>query len=165
MDHWRKIGSAAIELGLSERRIREYERAGLIHLRRDPQTRDRLFDDRDISQLRTIHRLIHEEGYTLHTLGELLRYAPCWKLTDCPNKDTCPVPRDPSTPCYEQRRRSAEIPCDADCAQCPIYQSKEQPCSRVVVCQPTTHANDSQSHPDATAPGRADATTPFDQIS
>jgi MerR family transcriptional regulator/heat shock protein HspR len=128
-----KIGAAARQLGLSERRIREYERAGLIRPRREPNTGDRLFGRRELTQLRLIQHLIHEKGFTLEAFKELLRYAPCWELTKCELKDACSIPRNPTVPCYEQRAAGAYAPCDAECEFCPIYLTKEQPRSHVVI--------------------------------
>ncbi|MFH1418552.1 MAG: MerR family transcriptional regulator, partial [Planctomycetota bacterium] len=90
-----KIGEVAREISLSDRRIREYERAGLIRVRREPRTGDRLFDDRAIAQLRLIKTLIHDRGFTIEALRSLIQYAPCWELTDCPRRDSCPIISSP----------------------------------------------------------------------
>jgi MerR family transcriptional regulator/heat shock protein HspR len=100
-----KIGAVARAVGLSEHRIRAYERAGFIGPARDPRTGDRLFTAGEVSQLRMLKRLVQEGGYTLATLRDAIRRAPCWALVDCAARHHCPVPRDALTPCYEQRAR------------------------------------------------------------
>ena len=129
---FRKIGAVARAVGLSERRIREYERAGLIRLRREPRTGDRLFAERDVAQLRLVKSCIHERGFTIEALQQMIRYAPCWELSDCSFEDSCPVLGDPQIPCYQQRAAGVALPCAADCDYCLIYGSKDQPRSRVV---------------------------------
>ncbi len=129
----RKIGQVARELRISERRIREYERAGLLRVRREPKTNDRLFDDCDVEQIRTIMALIRQRGFSIEALTELIRYAPCWELTDCPLREACPATHNPLVPCYEQRAAGAPMPCEADCERCLIYRSKDLPRRRVAV--------------------------------
>ena len=129
----RKIGTVARELQLSERRIREWEHAGLLRPRREPKTGDRLFDDRDIAQAHIIKSLIHEKGFTIRAAQQLLRYAPCWELTNCELKASCPAYLDPRTPCYEHRANATLMPCRSDCARCPVFHSKDAERPRVVL--------------------------------
>ncbi len=48
----RKIGQVSKELGISQRRIIEYEKVGLLKPDRQEQTNDRLFSDFDVRQVR-----------------------------------------------------------------------------------------------------------------
>lgn len=128
---WKKISEVSRVIGLSERRIREYERAGLIRPRREPRTNDRLFGPVEVSQLTVLKRLVNENKFTLENLRVLLAYAPCWALTDCKVRDRCPVLRDPATPCYLQPEKACIR--DGDCLRCPIYLSKEQPREALIV--------------------------------
>jgi len=129
----RKIGAIARELKLSERRIREWEHAGLLRPRRQSKTGDRLFDDRDVAQAHIVKALIHEQGFTIRAAQQLIRYAPCWELTACEHRESCPVYLEPPTPCYERRASGALIPCPGECARCPVAGSKDAPRSRVVI--------------------------------
>ena len=129
----RKIGSVARELNLSERRIREYERAGLVRFPREPNTGDRLFDKRAVAQIRIIKELIHQRGFTMQALRQLIRYAPCWELADCDPVDSCAAVRNPRTPCYEQRASGVPLPGEAGCERCLIYRSKDLPRQRLAI--------------------------------
>ena len=128
----RKIGEVARELGLSERRIREYERAGLVRPQREARTGDRLFEEYEIDQIRLIQGLIHDKGMTIEGIRLLLAYAPCWELTDCQAKEECPILEDSLVSCYQQRSSGTELPCPIDCERCPIYHMKDQPRPAIV---------------------------------
>ena len=159
----RKIGKIARELALCERRIREYERAGLIRPRRELKTGDRLFSKHDVEQLRLIKKFIHDQGFTINALQQLIRYAPCWELTGCEMKVSCEVPSNPRVPCYKQRAAGARTDCAVECERCLIHHSKDLPRPRVVVTSqcgfdPTTTITP-VSGPDAGASGRQDAVT------
>jgi len=132
----RKIGAVARELCISQRRIREYERAGLIRPVREANTGDRLFEARDVEQVRMIQRMIHEEGLTIPGIKRLLSSAPCWELTGCNAFERCAVARRPEVPCYEQRASGAHAPCPVECNRCPIYRAKDEEC-RPIVIRPT----------------------------
>jgi len=132
MGHY-KIGEVARLLNLSPRRVYEYERAGLIHPIREPATNNRLYDEHEVSQLRSIRSCLHDMGLSVQALRHLMRYAPCWELTDCPAKDRCPVVRNPLLPCYVQRAAGAVIPRNADCERCPIRGAKDTPRHALVV--------------------------------
>jgi DNA-binding transcriptional MerR regulator len=139
----KKISEVSQEVGLSERRIREYERAGLIRPQREPRTNDRLFGEVEICQLMLLKRLVNEKKFTLENLKTLLSYAPCWELKACPHRDECPVLNNPATPCYLQPDHS----CDSDdCERCPIYLSKEQPRDRLVLSSDAGNGEHAPGH-------------------
>ena len=121
----RKIGVVARELLISERRIREYERLGLIRPRREQTTGDRLFDDQDVAQLRLIKSLVRERRYPLRAVQDLIRCAPCWELTGCTVRESCPAFHNLSVPCYEQRAAGAVVPRGAECERCLVYLGKD----------------------------------------
>lgn len=122
-----KIGTVARELGVSTRRIIEYERAGLIHPIREPRTGDRLFDEQDIAQLTLVRHLLQDVGFSIAALHELFRRAPCWELTNCNGKHSCPVPRSPFVACYELRAAGTETPRARDCARCSVRAARTGP--------------------------------------
>ncbi len=132
----RKIGDVARELRISERRIREYEKAGLIRPRREPSTTDRLFNNRDVAQIRIIRRLIQEQGFSLKAIKLLIQYAPCWELTDCPRRKACPAFRNPDIPCYELKEKGIHTLCPTTCEHCPIchHKSKSRPPIIILTC-------------------------------
>ncbi len=129
----KKIGQVAVEIATCERRIREYERAGLIHPLRDPKTGDRLFSERDVEQLRIIKDLIHKRGYTTAAIRQLFCYAPCWVLTACPHRTSCPAYSNPERPCYELRAAGVEMACRPNCQRCPIFLCRGEPRMAVVI--------------------------------
>jgi MerR family transcriptional regulator/heat shock protein HspR len=141
MEPLKKITEVGREVGLSDRRIREYERMGLIRPRREPRTRDRLYGPKEVAQLRLIKGLIREHRLTLENIRLLLAYAPCWELTDCDARDRCPVLKNPTTPCYRQPVHVCGQ--SGECAQCPIYQSKDHPRRAIVVTDGQSGGNGS----------------------
>ncbi len=140
----RKIGEVARELGICERRIREYERAGLVRPEREPKTGDRLFDQRDVRQIELLRALMHVHGFTIKAIRVLLAYAPCWELTGCGLQSVCPVPRNPDRPCYEQRAAGAQMPCQTECARCPIHGAKDGRRAAIVL-RPAIGAGDDRT--------------------
>ncbi|MBN1514230.1 MAG: MerR family transcriptional regulator [Phycisphaerae bacterium] len=141
MEPLKKISEVGREVGLSDRRIREYERVGLIRPRREPRTRDRLYGPKEVAQLRLIKELVRKHSLTLENIRMLLAYAPCWELTDCPVRDRCPVLKDPTTPCYLQPAHVCGQ--GEDCLHCPIYRSKDRPRCAIVVTDGRVDGNGS----------------------
>ncbi|MGV1098268.1 MerR family transcriptional regulator [Thiovibrio sp. JS02] len=86
-----KISAVAEMLNLHPRTLRNYEHAGLIK----PARRGawRYYSATDIAWLRCLHAMIHERGITIASIAKLLKYAPCWEVTDCPEskRGQCPV--------------------------------------------------------------------------
>ena len=125
------IGDVSRKVGLSQKRIREYENEGFISPRRDPATNNRLYSDFDINQIQRIQSLIHEHGFTLACLKYLLVSAPCWNIFDCNKKDSCPASLKPDIHCYDVLRNintSAAVQCEA----CPVYRSRKTPKIKVL---------------------------------
>ena len=73
-------------VGLSSRTIRLYEEAGLIEPARVGGNRQRMYSDQDISWLRCIRDMIHEESLTVAGIRKLLDFAPCWEIRECPEE-------------------------------------------------------------------------------
>jgi MerR family transcriptional regulator/heat shock protein HspR len=46
----------------------------------------RFFSANDITWIGCIRTMIHEEGISIPGIKKLLRYAPCWEITDCPRE-------------------------------------------------------------------------------
>lgn len=114
------ISDVSREVNLSQKTIREYEKMGLVKPRREPRTNNRIYSDFDISQIRQISHLIHNEGFTLPCLRRLVQLAPCWNVFDCDAKDSCSAFKSPCKPCYETRQ-TVETRCDDSCDHCAIY--------------------------------------------
>jgi MerR family transcriptional regulator, repressor of the yfmOP operon len=108
-------------VNLSQKRIREYEKEGFIKPLRAPHTNNRLYTDFDILQIKHINRLIHENGFTLACLRNLLVLAPCWNIFDCKKKEECPAYHSPKARCYDVRSNESGTLCPGPCEQCAVY--------------------------------------------
>jgi MerR family transcriptional regulator/heat shock protein HspR len=78
------IGVAAQILGVHPRTLRIYEDEGLVKPARKGNRR--FFSANDITWIGCIRTMIHEEGISIPGIKRLLRYAPCWEITDCPRE-------------------------------------------------------------------------------
>ena len=114
------INEVSRQVNLSQKRIREYEKEGFINPEREPRTNNRLYSDFEIQQIKRINYLIHERGFTLACLRNLLVLAPCWNVFDCRDKEECPAYSHPHEDCWEVRIvHSAK--CPGPCDKCAIY--------------------------------------------
>ncbi len=114
------INEVSREVNLSQKRIREYEKEGFIKPLRAPHTNNRLYSDFDVLQIKRINHLIHERGFTLACLRNLLVLAPCWNIFDCRKKHECPAYGEPHNRCYETRLEKATL-CPGPCEQCAVF--------------------------------------------
>lgn len=114
------INEVARKVDLSQKRIREYEREGFIRPMREKRTNNRLYTDFEVSQIRRISQLIHERGFTLACLRNLLVLAPCWNVFGCAEPEKCPAYQDPHTPCWQVRGRTETL-CPGGCERCCVY--------------------------------------------
>jgi len=80
------IGVAAQLLGVHPRTLRIYEEEGLVKPARKGNRR--FFSPNDLTWIGCIRSMIHEEGISIPGIKKLLRYAPCWEITNCP-KEVC----------------------------------------------------------------------------
>ncbi len=118
------INEVAKRVGLSQKRIREYEQEGFIKPQRQPATNNRLYTDFDIAQIKRISYLIHQRGFTLACLRNLLVLAPCWNIFACPDPESCAAYHEPHRCCWQVRRRQETL-CLGPCARCAIYLNRK----------------------------------------
>lgn len=95
------INDVANIVGLSQKRIREYEKEGFVKPARAPRTNNRIYVDSDIKKILRVKQLIHKHGFTLSCLQYFLAAAPCWIIYNCAEKSSCPAYKTPHTSCYE----------------------------------------------------------------
>ncbi|PIE69756.1 MAG: MerR family transcriptional regulator [Deltaproteobacteria bacterium] len=76
------IGVAAQLLGVHPRTLRLYEEAGLVKPQRKGKWR--YYTMNDVKWIECLRKMIHEEGISIAAMIKLLRYTPCWNITDCP---------------------------------------------------------------------------------
>lgn len=120
------INEVSRRVGLSQKRIREYEKGGLIRPVREAKTNNRRYTKADIRQIQRIQTLIHKHGFTVSCLRYFLSSAPCWIIFDCKEKQTCPSYSNPHTPCYEVIKKADAYGRLKDCNRCPIYLNRDQ---------------------------------------
>ena len=119
------INEVSRQVDLSQKRIREYEKAGLISPRREPRTNNRRYRQSDIQQILRIKDLIHDHGFTVACLRFFLSSAPCWVIFDCDEKESCPTFKTKAMPCYEMAKKAAHHTGLKDCRNCPIYLNRK----------------------------------------
>jgi hypothetical protein len=112
-------------VNLSQKRIREYEKGGLYQAHpgekhQQPAVFRRLMS----SQIQQINHLIHDRGFTLACLRNLMVLAPCWNIFDCPDKEKCPAFQLPWRPCYEVRQYKETL-CNGPCERCAVYLNRD----------------------------------------
>ena len=107
-------------VNLSQKRIREYEKEGLIKPLRENSTNNRLFTPFDVAQIKQINGLIHNRGFTLSCIKNLMVVGRCWDIFDCEKREDCPAYQLPWRPCYEMLNDQGN-PNDGRCSRCPIY--------------------------------------------
>ena len=92
------IGVAAQILNVHPRTLRIYEDEGLIKPIR--KSNRRFFSQNDITWIGCIRNMIHDEGISIPGIRKLLRFAPCWEITDCPREicESCTARVDNAVP-------------------------------------------------------------------
>lgn len=116
-----KIGDLSRILELSQKRIRDYEKAGFIRPERDANTNDRLYTEFEIQQIKRVKKLIHNHGFTLSSLKYLLDLTPCWMIFNCRDRKDCIAYSHPESRCWEATDMNKDNVCYGDCNRCVIY--------------------------------------------
>ncbi len=119
------INEVSRRVGLSQKRIRDYEKNRLIKPEREPRTNNRRYSESDINRIIRIKELIHEHGFTVACLNYFMASAPCWSIFNCPDKEICPAYNAPHTPCYEVVKMDAGLCGLKNCKNCPIYLNRD----------------------------------------
>ena len=123
------IGEISRKVNLSQKRIREYEKEGLLAPIRDAKTNNRHYTDFDIKQIKQINKLIHKHGLTISCLKTLLKSAPCWNIFSCQKIGECTAYKNPHKPCYDTRKNAS----GSNCKTCPIYLNRNQKRIKILV--------------------------------
>ena len=92
------IGVAAKLLSVHPRTLRIYEEEGLIKPARNGNRR--FFSQNDVTWINCIRKMIHDDGISIPGIKKLLRFAPCWEITDCPREvcESCTAQVDIAVP-------------------------------------------------------------------
>ena len=120
-----KINQVSRMTDLSQKRIRDYEKEGLIKPARDPNTNDRLFSEFDVKQIKRITHLIHERGFTIPGLKYLLAMSHCWNVFQCQETENCEAFKYPHKPCWEVLKGVDNTYFQEFCTTCSIYLSRK----------------------------------------
>jgi len=115
------IDVVARRVGLSQKRLRDYEKSGLVSPARQPKTNNRLYSELDIERILRVKELIHTHGFTLASLRFFMASAPCWVIYRCKEVEKCPVSKNRQRRCFELARKVEARGHGTSCRQCPIY--------------------------------------------
>lgn len=117
------IDAVAKMVGLSQKRLRDYERLGLVKPLRQARTNNRLYSTADVERVRHIKRLIHAHGFTLKCMQYFIANAPCWTIFQCERKSDCPAYGEIRQACYEVMAAADCTP--TACEKCPVYLNRD----------------------------------------
>ena len=103
--------------------IRQYIDRGLL-IPFKLSSKRHLFSQNDISRLKNIHMLIHEEGLNFAGIRALMAMIPCWAIRECSKKDRqiCQAYTANSRPCWEASEKGRLCKND-NCRMCDVYLS------------------------------------------
>lgn len=125
------INEVSRQVNLSQKRIREYEKEGFINPDREAKTNNRIYSDFEILQIQRINFLIHERGFTLACLRQLLVLAPCWNIFGCSDRESCSAFNFPHDPCWEVRLHYP-VKCPGPCPKCAIFINRSEKKEKVL---------------------------------
>jgi hypothetical protein len=117
-EEYYSIEQVARKVGLSQKRIRDYERDGFINPARHPRTNNRIFTRFDVDQIQRVNFLIRKRGFTIKGLQQLFQYAPCWEIFECRERTECAAYENPNKPCWELTK---DCICRKPCHSCVVY--------------------------------------------
>lgn len=123
------IGIVAEKVGTTRQTLRLYENHGLIKPERRNKNKNRFYSENDIRWILCLRELIHYQKISIEGIKKLLDYAPCWKLTNCPEerRKNCLAFKDKARPCWELNKiicsNSSKIG-KKKCEECIVFLSK-----------------------------------------
>lgn len=115
------IGTASELLGVHPRTLRLYEDGGLLRPAR--KNNRRFYTAHDLTWIRCLRYLIHEQGLNQEGLRRLLARIPCAEIKGCSPEECarCEAPSTMTTPCWDLARRKNED--SKRCYACQVYLS------------------------------------------
>ncbi len=115
------IGVVSELLGTTNQTLRLYEKHGLIKPFR--KNKNRFYSENDIKWLSCVRDLIHQKKISIEGIKKLLNYAPCWEITDCPDKkkNTCLAYKDRLKPCWEMNKMICSKNTLKACEDCVVF--------------------------------------------
>jgi MerR family transcriptional regulator/heat shock protein HspR len=115
------IGVVSELLGITNQTLRLYEKHGLLKPSR--KNKNRFYSENDIKWLFCVRELIHNKKISIEGIKKLLHYAPCWEITNCPDKrkSTCLAYKDRRKPCWELNKMNCSRASSAGCGDCVVF--------------------------------------------
>lgn len=116
------IGVVSELLGVTTQTLRLYEEQGLLKTKR--RGRNRYYSEDDLTWLKCVRRLIHEKKVSIEGVKLVIKYAPCWEITDCPDevRNKCTAFHDRSKPCWEINQMVCQKGISVKyCKKCPVF--------------------------------------------
>jgi MerR family transcriptional regulator/heat shock protein HspR len=107
--------------GIPAHSVRQYIEKGLIIPFKQDSKRH-LFCMNDVSRLKHIHSLIHDQGLNFAGIRSLLAMVPCWGIRECSDEDrqNCDSYSSNTTPCWEASEKG-RICRNEECRECEVY--------------------------------------------
>jgi MerR family transcriptional regulator/heat shock protein HspR len=118
------ISIASELIGTKDNTLRLYEKYGLIKPVR--RKRNRLYSENDIHWLKCLKNFRNKKRISIKELKKLLEHAPCWKITDCPEKrrKSCSAFTERTQKCWETNRMKCYSESGKKCEDCIVYLSR-----------------------------------------
>jgi MerR family transcriptional regulator/heat shock protein HspR len=115
------IGVVSELLGITNQTLRLYEKHGLVKPFR--KNKNRFYSENDIKWLSCVRELIHDKKISIEGIKKLLNYAPCWEITNCPEKrkSTCLAYKNRLKPCWELNQMICSRASAARCEDCIVF--------------------------------------------
>lgn len=123
------ISQASKVLKIHPRTLLKYEKLNLLKPHRNPRNNRRLYTGNDIQWVVCLMRLVHQDGYSLKTLGSVLTLAPCWMIKGCPTeiRVNCDIFLHRDYPCWSKEKgKSSDVPCHQCVYYNHFYKTEEQ---------------------------------------
>ena len=107
--------------GIPTHSIRQYIEKGLI-LPYKQDNKRHLFCMNDVTRLKHIHSLIHDQGLNFAGIRTVLALVPCWSMHECSEEDRqkCEAFTANSAPCWEASEKG-RICKNEECRECEVY--------------------------------------------
>ncbi len=103
--------------------IRQYIDVGLL-IPYKLESGRHLFSRNDIKRLKSIQKLIHENGLNFAGVKTLMAMVPCWAIRKCSESDQecCVAYSESFQPCWEASEKGSLCK-NENCRDCEVYQS------------------------------------------
>lgn len=106
--------------------IRRYRDEGILK----PRVKGRFnyYSEDDLACIRSLKEYIHLKNRSLYELKLILRYSPCWEITECPEEivKQCTAGKNAEMDCWERPKTFCRDADWKDCNKCVVYHTKRR---------------------------------------